>query len=1169
MKIQDLYDRDIARRINPAVVVSEMEEYFINQEIDEYVFTPGITKNIYKFLDAVTNKKLGKTGVWISGYYGSGKSHFIKYLFYCLNEKYRDKAFQNFKDSVKNIDPLDEPNINLVTGLQKNLNDLSIAEIIFNIDAVSDNDGEKDRITRVLLNQLNAFRGYNDTNIAMALYLEKQLDKKGCFEAFKAKIKAAFNENWDGNQIRFSRMYLEKVIQIAQEFDSELDKESLKSTILDRNQDYTIEFLIEELKDFLGTKEDNYRLLFLIDEVSQYIGSNTSLLLNLQTIVEEIGSQIGPKVWIVCTAQQDLSNLISNTDSKTEDFGKILGRFETMISLESQDVAFITKKRVLDKSSDGIGSLNDYYKANKGAIENQFVFDHDLYENYHDREDFTLTYPFIPYQFRLISDVFESFSNVGYVGEGVKNTERAILGITHFTANLCKEKEVGFFVPFDLFFNEQLEKNLTHHARGILDRAYHIDQVKSDEFSRRVVNALFMISNLGESQSVNFPANVENLTLLLMESVDTAKLDMQNKVQKVLEVLVSKNIIQVSEGKYRFLKEDEIEVAHLIKSTSVTMEDRLNYIYEDIIKKVVKPNAVVTFGSKNFRIALKIDDKELGAKGDFNLKFSIYDTTNIENIAYNTPTNDMVVGISEWLNEDKDLRDQILEYVRTQKYIWANSSSSTGTRTETLNNFRKANEILLNEIKLRFEKKFMQTAIVSKNQVVQADELNGNTPATRFEEMVKRHMEEVYRKHQLGNGYASSNAELINNAKSTQKQIDAVLSAAEEELNAKINLLGDAPVVGDLVKEFDKAPFGWKDVTTLDVLLRIAKKGLRRFEWRNEEIDFVAFADKALNTRERDAVTVHKEKVHSQEETKNFIHVVNNEIFAETLIPSTTTDFKEAVETFKAKLSPKLVAINKLKEQYEAYPFGSHLKSFHQALGEIYNERNSEHLVEQILAQKEFLKNARDSYMYVEEFIQHNLSSYQQIAQFAEANKNNFNSLDETLTVRSQELTQYLKSDREPWDKFPQMRKIFKELNDAIKSRLNDLRKEVVALYETIFEEIDTRKEELQIHEAHLTTSADYYLQKINKEEQITQLEIYALKANEFRSENFKRLEDFKAKQEAKSKGEEYVSSVDISIAAEMPPTTIEDEQQLDEYLKKLKAKLMVKLSKNQKLWIS
>jgi hypothetical protein len=1169
MKIQELYDRDIARRINPAVVVSEMEEYFIQQEIDEYVFTPGITKNIYKFLDAVANKKEGKTGVWISGYYGSGKSHFIKYLFYCLNEKYRDKAFLNFSDSVKDVDPLDEPNLGLVKSLHKKLDDLTIAEIIFNIDAVSDNDGAKDRITRVLLNQLNAFRGYNDTNIALALYLEKPLDKKGKYKAFKEKVKSAFNEEWDGNQLRFVRMYLDKVIQIAQEFDPELDKESLKSSILDRNQDYTIEFLIDELRDFLSTKDEGYRLLFLIDEVSQYIGSNTSLLLNLQTIVEEIGSQIGPKVWIVCTAQQDLSNLIDNTDSKTEDFGKILGRFETMISLESQDAAFITKKRVLDKKSNGIGALNDYYKDNKGAIENQFVFDHDLYENFESLEDFTLTYPFIPYQFRLISDVFESFSNVGYVGEGVKNTERAILGITHYTANLCKGNDVGYFVPFDLFFNEQLEKNLTHHARGILDRAYNIDQVKTEEFSRRVVNALFMISNLGESQSVNFPATVENLALLIMDSADTAKLEMQNKVQAVLDVLVTKNIIQVSEGKYRFLKEDEIEVAHLIKSTPVTNEDRLTYIYEDIIQKVVKPNPVISYGNKNFRIALKVDDKEIGSKGDFSLKFSIYDTTEIENLAHSTPSQDIVIGISEWFKDDKDLKAQILEYVRTQKYIRLNSSSATGTRTETLNHFRETNKILLNEIRLRFSQKFQQTAIISNNQVIQADELTGSNPPSRFEEMVKRHMEEVYRKHKLSNAYASSNADFLTNAKSKQVQAKTGLTPAEEELNTKITFMGEAPVVGDIVKAFEKAPYGWKDISTLDILLKIAKKGHRRFEWRNEEIDFVAFAEKALNSRERDAITVHKEKVHSQEEISAFIHAVNNDIFAETLIAASITDFKEAVEAFKKNLESKLTRINRLKEDYEAYPFASHLKIFHKALAEIYNSRNPEQAVEQVLAQKDQLKSARDIYMYVEEFVEHNFKPYEQISNFVDSNKNNLTSLDETMVACSEELIQYLKTDHEPWDKFPQMKKAFKELNDAIKTRLTNLKTDVVQLYETIFDEIEARRKELGIDAANLTTTAEFYLQKINKESQIAQLEIYELKANEFRAENYKRLEEFKAQEEAKKTGKKMITSLDVSVAAEMPPTTIDSEEQLDDYLKKLKAKLMVKLSKNQKLWLS
>ena len=164
-----------------------------------------------------------------------------------------------------------------------------------------------------------------------------------------------------------------------------------------------------------------------MDEVSQYIGSNTNLLLNLQTIIEEIGSQLKEKVWIICTAQQELSSLIDNTDKKGEDFGKIMGRMETMISLESQDAAYITKRRILEKKSEGIGSLNEYYKANKGAIENQFIFDNDLYQNYKDREDFISCYPFVPYQFRLISDVIVSFSNIGYVSDKIKNTERAIL----------------------------------------------------------------------------------------------------------------------------------------------------------------------------------------------------------------------------------------------------------------------------------------------------------------------------------------------------------------------------------------------------------------------------------------------------------------------------------------------------------------------------------------------------------------------------------------------------------------------------------------------------------------------------------------------------------------------------------------------------------------------
>jgi len=208
--------------------------------------------------------------------------------------------------------------------------------------------------------------------------IEKHFDQKGLFKTFKQKVKEVIGEDWHESKIRdIIRMRLAKVIDIAYELDATIDKDALRNAIKE-DQDYRIDELIQELKDYVNQKGDNHKLIFLMDEVSQYIGGNTDLLLNLQTIVEEIGSKIGNKVWIVCTAQQDLKNLVNNTDRKSEDFGKIMGRFETMISLDSQDAAYITQKRILEKNEEGLKALVPFFKENKGAIENQFVFDHDL-----------------------------------------------------------------------------------------------------------------------------------------------------------------------------------------------------------------------------------------------------------------------------------------------------------------------------------------------------------------------------------------------------------------------------------------------------------------------------------------------------------------------------------------------------------------------------------------------------------------------------------------------------------------------------------------------------------------------------------------------------------------------------------------------------------------------
>ena len=243
-------------------------------------------------------------------------------------------------------------------------------------------------------------------------------------------------------------------------------------------------------------------------------------------------------------------------------------------------------------------------------------------------------------------------------------------------------------------------------------------------------------------------------------------------------------------------------------------------------------------------------------RDSFNVKFSIFDHTELTQLAHTTPSNDLVICIHEWLAPDTDLRGKITDYTRTQKYIRDNSSAATGTRRDTLNGFKETNNALLEEIKLRFDKKMLATAIISNNRVLTAAELTGTTPAARFEDMVKRHMDEVYRKQELSRTYATTNADLLAHAKSRQTLVNNTLTPAEEEVENRITLLGASPVVSDIVRIFEKPPFGWKDIATLDILISLARKGYRRFEWRNEDIDLPAFADKALNARERDALTL-------------------------------------------------------------------------------------------------------------------------------------------------------------------------------------------------------------------------------------------------------------------------------------------------------------------------
>jgi hypothetical protein len=1091
MNIGTLYARSIDRRINPVAVVSELESDLIKQEIEEYVFTPQIYNYLYEVLDKVVNQREGKTGVWINGYYGSGKSHFLKYIYYSLNDKYKNTAIEHFKQSLRDETPdtvlsLDVSDSKLV-DVSKKLDAFQIDTIMFNIDAVSGSINQKEAITKVFLNQLNLSLGYNGTYIALAK-LERQLDKQGKFDEFKKAIKLKFKEDWDKKSADLIEAFLDDVLQIAKELIG-IDINSTSASIeraLSGNEDLSVVNLVQDLNEYLESKPEQYRLLYLVDEVSQYIGSNLNLLLNLQSIVEEVGTKCGNKVWILCTAQQEIKDVISSSGQSTSDFGKIMARFETRISLQSQNFDDIIKKRILEKKSEGIAELSKFYDANKTTIENQFLEINNLYKTFADKSDFINTYPFIPYQFHLVSDVFESFSSAGFVTQGVRNTERSLLGITHFTARENKEQQVGYIMPFDAFFNAQLTQNLTILATTKLDRAYRADDKLNTKPAKRVIHALFMLSYLKDNYQKNIPATLDNLVTLLMDQVDQDKLVLQKNTNDVLELLQSKSIIIKGDNNaYRFLGDDEIIVLNAIRDTKVTTDATLDLFHKEILEHIINLERKVKFDDNFYEVQLKVDDKEISTKGDLRIQISVFDTTEPTEMILRAASNDMVICLNQNLS---GIRRDFNEFAQIVTYIKNNSDTSNKARLDTLREFRQRADLKLMDLRKQVEESFLQTSFISNGQIVTPQTIVGATAKAKYLNALQKHLDQVFKKKAIANAYAQSEDTFRKSAQSNQLSVDDTLLDAEREVNNILDMIGSSVVLNDLVNKMKSPPYGWKDVATLDVLLQLGRKNKRKFMLLNEPIDLKEYAEKALNIRERGRIEVLPEDVIDRNQLFKVVQTVNT-VFNQSVLDASETDANVIFSKLTSFLKKRTDEAEEMLNHNASYPFSKHFRNYHTTVKELSERREKLTLFNEITNAESNLKPVSDSYKVIREFVDEKIEEYRKIRAFVEDNAGNFYSLPDSEHDKCEKLKSYFAQDDQPQETFMEVKKAFGELSKSIAALSKSLKDNAMLRYNEIFDRLESKSAELGL-ENNFTPQKQIWLEKIKKLSSIPELEI-------------------------------------------------------------------------------
>lgn len=564
MLINDIFAKSIDRDIKGVIKVGQEDGENAKQELEEYVVTKELQKHFATFFANYKKGITGETdkmGVWVSGFFGSGKSHFLKILGHILANRDIEgkRAIDYFVGDGRIKDQLVIADMQLALTVPTDV-------MLFNIDskAITNNGEKKDTILTVFLKVFNEMQGFSGARPYIA-DMERKLSQNGKYEEFKEKFYEISGKKWEEgrNEFSFNQDSVVKTLtetgQMSEAAAWNLCNEALSP------YDFSIEDFAKLVKQYLDTKGPKSHIIFLVDEIGQYIGDNDDLMLNVQTITEDLGRICRGRAWIVVTSQQNISDIVKVND---DTFSKIQGRFDTRLSLSSANVDEVIRKRILEKTTSAKKELSALYDEKATVIKNLLSFNDEVEKKlYANVNDFVEVYPFVPYQFDLLGKVLFSIRKYSASGKHLSDGERSMLALFKESAEKVKERETGLLIPFCMFY-DPLEQFLDHKHSNVISRALRNDRINPRQeeqcFNVDVLKALFLIKYINEIKPT-----LENITTLMIDEIDADRIAVRNKTIEALNVLESQALIQRNGENYIFLSDEEQEINKEISAINI------------------------------------------------------------------------------------------------------------------------------------------------------------------------------------------------------------------------------------------------------------------------------------------------------------------------------------------------------------------------------------------------------------------------------------------------------------------------------------------------------------------------------------------------------------------------------------------------------------------------
>ena len=911
--IRELFAKPVDRPIEG--VIKADDERHLQVELDEYVVTREVSKGLGAFTDAYLHNPTAN-GVWISGFFGSGKSHLLKMLSLMLDGEKRVSSGEGDQDRrpVEILLPKVEDEI--IRADLKKATSIPARSLLFNIDQKFDGIGgtHEAPILEVFMKVLNELQGYYGNQGYVAQF-EHDLNKRGQFEAFKQTYQRVNGRSWENDRDALATVTKRSFAKAYAEQFGGSEDDAIK-VVSDAKDSYrlSIEGFAARVKEYIGSQPPGFRLNFFVDEAGQFIGQERSRLLNLQTVVESLATATDGRATVFITSQADLEGILGQVKfEQADDLSKIQGRFKTKLTLASADVQEVIQRRLLAKDPVEPEKLISIYEQEKENFTTLFRFGDGSIQlkGWGDCQSFCGLYPFHPYQLSLFQQAIQSLATHSiFEGRNMAVGERSMLSVFQEVAKAIKELPVGRLASFD-----QLYDGIRDVIRADKQQTMVTAQNQLGELELRILKALFLLKWVPQ-----FKSTARNIAILLIQEPNFYIRAHEQAVKDALINLESQSYLQRSGEIYEFLTDKEKDVEQEIKRTevadSVVIKTLHGIVFDDVLRSIK-----IRFedNGNDYPFAQKIDDGLIkGKEGDVVVNLVTPEHPNYGNEPVLISRNMGGSELMAILPAKERLLDQIRSYLKTDLYIRQNSGGEDEALNAILAVRSKQNSTRRQDI-TRVADDLLRTAVLVVNG--QTLSIGEGDPKNRFSKACQELIRSAFPKLKMIRGLFSEAtvAQVVRDQDDLIDGLAVQLSEAEQEVLVEVERqqkLAERLSAEDLVRKFEARPWGWPNWATLTFIARLYRLG--KLELREKELlSSVEVIEALINSRRLGGVSVRLSVV-VDPKLVNDLKRFHQDLFN---VQNPGTDPRTTCEAFRMAMAEEAQDLREIAAQARSYSF--------------------------------------------------------------------------------------------------------------------------------------------------------------------------------------------------------------------------------------------------------